>query len=157
THPKGTSQKFSLKTGTIFEESPVSLDKWLVALWMVVNCKNGISSYEIHRALGVTQKTAWFMDHRIRLALHEGSFEKMGKDGSAVEVDETYIGGKSRNMHKSKCTHQRGGAGKQAVFGLLERNTAKGRSKIRLQTIPESWKNEALDIIRETVERGTAV
>jgi len=128
-HKKGFSQKFSLKTGTIFEDSPIGLDKWLAAMWMVTNCKNGISSYEIHRALGVTQKTAWFMDHRIRLALHAGSFEKMGGEGSAVEADETYIGGLARNMHKSKREakfHGRtGGAGKIAVFGLLDRRDGK--------------------------------
>ena len=91
-HPKS---QFSVKIGTIFEDSPIKLDKWLAAIWMVANCKNGISSWEIHRALGVTQKTAWFMLHRIRLALQSGS---LGKVGGEVEVDETFIGGKSRNM-----------------------------------------------------------
>src|ERR1051326_1295634 len=94
-------RQFTLKTGTIFEDSPIGLDKWLMAMWMVVNCKNGVSSYEIHRAIGVTQKTAWFMDHRIRFALHQQvSTDKMGGEGSAVEADETYIGGLARNMHK---------------------------------------------------------
>src|SRR3984957_16714115 len=98
-HPK---KQFSIKVGTIFEESPIPLDKWMTAVWMIANCKNGISSYEIHRAIGVTQKSAWFMLHRIRLALRTGSFSKIGGEGSEVEVDETFIGGKMKNMHKEK-------------------------------------------------------
>lgn len=94
-HPK---QKFSLKVGTIFEDSPLGLDKWLTAIWLIANAKNGISSYEIHRALGVTQKSAWFMLHRIRLAMQQGSIEKLS---GHVEVDETFIGGKARNMDES--------------------------------------------------------
>src|SRR6266496_8503 len=92
--------KFSLKTGTIFEDSPLGLDKWLAAVWLVVNCKNGISSHEMERDLGVTQKSTWFMNHRIRFALHSGSFDK--PLSGEVEADETFIGGKARNMHKSK-------------------------------------------------------
>src|SRR4030067_778986 len=94
-HPR---RQFSVKVGTIFEDSPIGLDKWLPALWMLVNCKNGISSYEIARALGVTQKTAWFMLHRIRLAMQTGTFRRLSGE---VEVDETFIGGKSRFMHKA--------------------------------------------------------
>src|SRR5229473_1028510 len=115
-------RQFTLKTGTIFEGSPIGLDKWLAAMWQIVNCKNGISSYEIHRAIGVTQKTAWFMDHRIRVALGMGS---SGKLSGEVEVDETFIGGKARNMHKGRRRRQikgTGGAGKVAVMGLLERH-----------------------------------
>src|SRR5262249_37996324 len=118
-YAKHPMAKFTLKTGTIFEDSPLPLEKWLVAVWLLLNCKNGMSSYEIGRALGVTQKSAWFMDHRIRFALHEGSFDKMmGGEGSTVEVDETYIGGLARNMHKSKRIKKfgngalTGGAGK---------------------------------------------
>ena len=96
-HPK---QKFSLKTGTVFEDSPISLEKWLPAAWMLSNCKNGISSYELHRALGVTQKTAWFMLHRIRVAMTDMT-GKIGGSGP-VECDETFYGGKVKNMHKSK-------------------------------------------------------
>src|ERR1022692_2634409 len=88
-----------LKTGTIFEDSPLPLEKWLPTAWLVINCKNGMSSYEVHRGLGVTQKTAWFMLHRIRLAMQDGTFNKLGGE---VEVDETFIGGKARNMHKDK-------------------------------------------------------
>src|SRR3981081_4251426 len=119
-HPR---RQFSAKVGTIFEDSPIDLGKWFAAIWMVANCKNGISSYEMHRALGVTQKTAWFMDHRIRLAMQTGSFLK--KMSGQIEVDETYIGGKARNMHKWKREERiqgRGGVGKVAVMGLLSRH-----------------------------------
>src|SRR6185503_1944283 len=118
-HPK---QKFSLKVGTIFEDSPIPLEKWLPAVWLIVSCKNGISSYEIHRALGITQKSAWFLDHRIRLALHQGSFEKLLS--GECEADETFIGGKARNMHKGKRAERITGTGtkdKTAVMGILER------------------------------------
>src|SRR5665213_1043779 len=112
---------FSLKTGTIFEDSPIGLDKWLAAMWQVINCKNGVSSYEVHRAIGVTQKTAWFMDHRIRFALGMDSGEKMS---GHVEADETFIGGKARNMHASKRARRitgTGGKDKVPVMGILER------------------------------------
>src|SRR5438552_1748920 len=89
-HPRS---KFSLKVGTIFEDSPIPLEKWLPACWLLYNCKNGVSSWEIHRALGVTQKTAWFMLHRLRLAVHSETFEKLSGE---VEVDETFVGGKAR-------------------------------------------------------------
>src|SRR5215217_7375715 len=115
-------QKFSLKVGTIFEDSPLGLDKWLAAIWLIANAKNGISSYEIHRGLGVTQKSAWFMLHRIRLAMQQGSIEKLS---GHVEVDETFIGGKARNMHRAdraRKIHGTGGSGKVAVMGLLERH-----------------------------------
>ena len=116
--------KFSLKTGTIFEDSPIRLEKWLPAVWLIVNCKNGISSYELHRALGVTQKSAWFMLHRIRLAMQTGSLAKVGGGGTEVEADKTFIGGKSRNMHLSKRKRRitgTGGKGKAIAFGVLER------------------------------------
>jgi transposase-like protein len=120
-YAKHERPRFSLKTGTIFEDSPISLDKWLTAVWLVVNCKNGISSYEVHRDLGVTQKSTWFMMHRIRYALHSGSFAKLA---GHIEVDETFIGGKARNMHVGKRQRRITGTGtkdKTAVMGILER------------------------------------
>ncbi len=114
-------RQFTAKTGAIFEDSPLRLDKWLVAMWQVVNCKNGVSSYEIHPSLGVTQKTAWLMDHRIRLALRMGSLEKLSGE---VEVDETFIGGKARNMHIAQRKRRITGTGgeyKTAVVGFAER------------------------------------
>src|SRR3989442_11343165 len=101
---KHPAPQFTLKTGTIFEDSPLGLDKWLTAMWMIVNCKNGISSWEIHRALKITQKSAWFMDHRLRLAMKEdyghGPLTKIGGIENEVEVDETFVGGRKHNMHK---------------------------------------------------------
>src|ERR1700683_2799463 len=96
---KGCKKQFSVKVGTIFEDSPLGLDKWLAAIWLIGNAKNGVSSYEIHRAIRVTQKSAWFMLHRIRFAMQAGTFQLMSGE---VEADETFIGGKARNMHKSK-------------------------------------------------------
>src|SRR5437763_7662492 len=116
---KGCRKQFSAKLGTIFEESPLPLDKWFVAMWLIVNAKNGVSSWELHRAIGVTQKTAWFMLHRIRLAMQTGSFEKFVGE---IEADETFIGGKARNMHKDKREEKitgRGASGKAIVMGVL--------------------------------------
>jgi transposase-like protein len=116
---KGCNKQFSVKKGSIFEDSPIKLDRWLIAMWLIANAKNGISSYELHRSLGVTQKTAWFMLHRIRLAMQNGTFEKLCGE---VEVDETYIGGKARNMHPEKRARVKTGTmGKTAVMGMLER------------------------------------
>lgn len=121
---KACKKQFSIKVGTIFEGSNIGLDKWICAIWLIVNAKNGISSYEIHRAIGITQKSAWFILHRIRLAMETGSFVKLSGN---VEVDETFIGGKAKNMHKAKreaIIQGRGSVGKTAVMSLLER---KGR------------------------------
>src|SRR5215471_10759539 len=123
---KHDAPQFTLKTGTIFEDSPIGLDKWLTAMWLVVNCKNGISSYEIARDLKVTQKSAWFMDHRIRLALQGKHTVKLGGSGKEIEVDETFISGKARNMHKSVKARRITGQGhnvddKVIVMGVLER------------------------------------
>jgi transposase-like protein len=157
-HPKA---KFSLKVGTIFEDSPVSLQKWLPALWLVVNCKNGISSYELARALGVTQKTAWFMLSRLRLALQG---EDGGKLDGHVEVDETYIGGKSRNMNRSqRARHLDGGhkrnawAGKVAVMGLLQRHPNKGESRVRTFAVKGIRKKAMHDRVSKHVEDGSAI
>jgi transposase-like protein len=129
-HPK---QKFSLKVGTIFEDSPIGLDKWLPAMWLLCNAKNGISSYELHRALGVTQKTAWFMLQRIRLAMKNKSVLKLGSGGGPVEVDETFIGGKQRNMHAKKRERIKqvwGNDSKTIVMGMLDRESRQVRAKV---------------------------
>lgn len=154
---KHEKRQFSIKVGTIFEDSPIPLDKWLVAVWMIANCKNGISSYEIHRAIGVTQKSAWFMMHRIRLALKVGSFHKLGGDpNNEVEVDETFIGGKLRNMHKDKKViyNKRGGTfGKAVVMGLLDR----GRKEVRARVIPNTQRDTLHPQVYKNVKHGSTV
>jgi transposase-like protein len=115
---KDCRKQFSVKVGTIFEDSPLGLDKWFVAVWCIANAKNGISSCELARALEVTQKTAWFMLHRVRLAMKTRTFKKLSGE---IEVDETFIGGRSKNMHAHKRTAGRGPVGKAIVQGLLER------------------------------------
>jgi Transposase zinc-ribbon domain len=110
---KHDRRQFSIKVGSVFEDSPLPLDKWLVAMWLIVNCKNGISSYEVARDLNVTQQTAWFMLHRIRKAMQRGSFEKMGGAGP-VEADGTSIGGLARNMHKDKKAEKIHGTAERA-------------------------------------------
>jgi transposase-like protein len=117
----GCRKQFSVKVGTIFEDSPLGLDKWFVAVWCIANAKNGISSCELARALGVTQKTAWFMLHRVRLAMQTKTFRKLTGE---IEADETFIGGKSANMHakrRERIIRGRGAVGKAIVQGLLER------------------------------------
>lgn len=154
---KGCKKQFSVKLGTIFEDSPIGLDKWLPALWMVVNCKNGISSYEMARALGVTQKTAWFMNHRIRLAVQEGSFEPMSGE---VEVDETFIGGRARFMHESKRAEKitgTGGMGKTAVMGLLERHGEDGHSRVKAKVVPNVRRGTLAPEVRANVVEGSEV
>ena len=153
-HPKA---QFSLKVGTIFEDSPIGLEKWLPALWLLTNCKNGISSYELARALGVTQKTAWFMLSRLRLALQSGDG---GKLGGEVEVDETFIGGKARNMHAAKkrrlqISVRKSMVGKVAVMGLLERHG--DGSKFRTVVLPNRKKGILQRTVRENVEAGSTV
>lgn len=146
-------KQFSVKVGTIFEDSPISLSKWLVAMWLIGAAKNGISSWEIHRAIGVCQKTAWFMMHRIRLSMHRGSFEvKLGGEGKQVEVDETFIGGKARNMHRSRARklNLRGRNSKAIVVGILERGT-----EVRTQVVAERDKRTLGTLIREHVDKGT--
>lgn len=150
-------KQFSVKVGTIFEDSPIGLDKWLPALWMLVNCKNGISSYEIARALGVTQKTAWFMTHRIRLAMQTRTFKKLSGE---VEIDETFIGGRARFMHKSKRAKKikgTGGIGKAAVMGLLERHGPDGHSVVTLKTVPTVRRKALLPEVKEQVAPGAEV
>lgn len=146
-------KQFSVKVGTIFEDSAIGLDKWLCAMWMLANCKNGVSSYEVGRALEVTQKTAWFMLHRIRYAMHTGSINKMS---GTVEADETFIGGAARFMHKHKREekiHGRGPQGKAIVFGLLERKTG----KVRVEHVETRRKHELTAVVRDNVRRGSLV
>jgi transposase-like protein len=155
----GCKKQFSVKVGTIFEDSPLSLSKWMPAMWQLANCKNGISSYELARALGVTQKTAWFMLARIRLAMQQKSFRKIG---GHVEVDETYIGGKSRNMHASKRERMgikagRSMAGKAVVMGLLERHGKDGHSTVRTHVVTSIRKAALQGVVREHVEAGSAI
>jgi len=151
-HPR---KQFSCKVGTIFEDSALPLDKWLIAIWMIANCKNGVSSYEIGRALGVTQKSAWFMLHRIRLAMQNRSILKLGGNGSEVEVDETFIGGAARNMHRDK--HRRritetGTKDKTPVIGILERG-----GEVRAMMVPTRRKHHLQAEIRAHVKAGSAI
>ncbi|QIN81689.1 IS1595 family transposase [Rubrobacter tropicus] len=149
---RACKKQFSVKVGTIFEDSPLGLDKWLPAVWLIANCKNGISSYELARDLGVTQKSAWFMLHRIRLAMQTGTFEKLS---GQVEADETFIGGKARNMHKSKRAEKitgTGGSGKVAVMGLLERH-----GEVRTKVVPDTRSRTLQVEVRENVEPGSEV
>ncbi|MBZ5679900.1 MAG: IS1595 family transposase [Acidobacteriia bacterium] len=148
-HQKPT---FSLKTGTLFEESPLSLDKWLPALWLIVNCKNGISSCELARDLGVTQKTAWFMAHRLRYALKDGGFDLLSGE---VEADETFIGGKARNMHVAKRQRRitgTGGKDKTAVMGILQRG-----GKVHTVVVPNRRKKALQAEVVKHVEAGSAL
>jgi transposase-like protein len=155
-HPR---RQFSVKVGTIFEDSPLGLDKWLPAVWMIANCKNGISSHELGRALGVTQKTAWFMLHRIRLAMKTGTFLKLS---GRVEADETFIGGAARFMHKDKKAARAKGKlggliGKTAVMGLLERHGPDKASTVRAFVVPTTRKGTLGPKVRENVAPGSEI
>jgi len=150
---KACKKQFSVKVGTIFEDSPLPLSKWLPAVWLIANAKNGISSHELARALGVTQKSTWFMLHRIRLAMQTGSFLKFSGE---VEVDETYIGGLARNMHKTERKRKitgTGGHNKAKVIGMVERETG----KVRLRHVPDLDKSNVHGFVYETAEHGSSV
>jgi len=150
-HPK---RQFSVKIGTIFEDSPIGLDKWLPTIWLLTNCKNGISSYEVARDLGVTQKTAWFMLHRIRLAMQSGTFWK--KMDGEIEADESFIGGLARYMHKHKREQKikaHGPAGRAIVMGLLDRKT----KQVRLKHVPNVHVDTLQADIHENVEPGSVL
>jgi transposase-like protein len=153
-HPR---KQFSAKVGTIFEDSALPLDKWFVAIWMVANCKNGISSYEMARALGITQKSAWHMNHRIRLAMRLGTIEKM--DGEC-EADESFVGGLAKNMHprrREKAITGTGGAGKTAVLGILQRSRGENKSRVRAAVVPNVRRVSLHAGIRSTVIEGATV
>ena len=148
-HPR---EKFSLKVGTIFEDSALGLDKWLTAMWLLANCKNGISSYELSRALGIMQKSAWHVLHRLRVAMQNGSIEKLSGE---IECDETYVGGKSKFMHISKRKELKimtGGSSKTAVMGMVER-----RGRVKAKVIKLANTRTLLGEINENVEVGSTV
>lgn len=149
---KGCEKQYSVKLGTIFEDSKLGLDKWLPAVWLAANSKNGISSHELARSLGVTQKSAWFMLHRIRLAMQSQSFLRLSGE---VEVDETYIGGKARNVHKS--ARERRGIGphenaKTPVLGMIERG-----GRVKAEVVPDTTQRTLRPRVERGVEVGSAI
>lgn len=143
---KSCKKQFSVKVGTIFEDSAITLDKWMIAIWLIANSKNGISSHELARSLGITQKSAWFVNHRIRLAMESGSFEKF--DGE-VEVDETYVGGKAKNMHAHERKNRRD---KTVVVGAVQRG-----GEVRAAVIELPTQEAIRDHVATNVERGATV
>src|SRR3989338_4200670 len=149
---KNCERQFTMKVGTIFEDSPLGMDKWMTAMWLIVNCKNGISSCEIARDLGISQKSAWFMAHRLRLAMQNGSFKKLGGE---VEVDETFIGGKARNMHVSKRQRRitgRGTVDKIPVMGILKRG-----GEVRTMVVDDRKKKTLQAEVNKHVRAGSAL
>ncbi len=162
-HPK---RQFSAKVGTVMEDSPIPADKWLTAVWMMGNCRNGVSSYEVARAIGVTQKSAWFMLHRIRLGLSLnakkfGTKTKIGGGSGPVEVDETFVGGRLKNMHKDRRERyitEKGGrtggaSGKTIVMGMLDRDLRKVRAKV----IPNVKRETLQSVLLKEVKHGSQV
>ena len=152
---RGCNKQFTIKVGTIFGDSPLSLDKWMTAFWMLCNCKNGVSSMEIHRTLGITQKSAWFMLQRLRLAMQDDFYgSKLGGKDREVEVDETFIGGKARNMHKHRRDALTGRIDddKTVVVGFMERG-----GRVRTEIVQQRRKFNTQPLVREHVEAGTAL
>jgi len=145
---RGCKRQFSVKVGTIFEDSPIGLDKWLVAVWAISSMKNGISSHELHRTLGVTQKTAWFVLHRVRLAMQTQSFRQ--RLSGEVEADEAYIGGHIENRHAHKKTYSRPYRDKTPVLGLIQRG-----GKVRAFVVPDIKHPTLAKHVREHVEEGS--
>jgi len=166
-HCKGCKRQFTLKVGTIFEDSPIALDKWMMVMWMLANCKNGVSSYEIARSIGVTQKSAWFMLHRVRKAMEVSAFEgKLGGGNAVVEVDESFVGGEPKNWHKSKReahrktvrpervrTYQNSFTHKTSVIGMLDRESRQIRAKV----VPNVKRDTLQKEILSTIEPGSRV
>jgi transposase-like protein len=154
---KHARRQFSVKIGSIMEDSPLGIDKWLIASWLISSAKNGISSYELAKAIGITQKSAWFMLHRIRLAMQE---KTGGKLRGHIEVDETYIGGKARNMHKAKRSRVitgTGGMGKVAVMGLLQRHGKTGHSTVRVSVVRNVGKKLLQAAVRANVAKDASI
>lgn len=152
---KGCKKQFTVKVGTIFEDSALGMDKWMIGVWLIVNAKNGISSYEVGRALGITQKSAWHMMHRVRCALHEKDTVQLGGEGKEVEVDETFIGGAARFMHSGKRREritERGVKGKAAVMGVLERG-----GQVRATAISNRKRHLLETTIRAHIKAGSAI
>ena len=164
---KKCKQQFTLKVGTIFEDSAIGLDKWMVAMWMLANCKNGVSSYELHRTIGVTQKTAWFMLHRIRKAMETNAYEgPLGGANAPVEVDESFVGGDPKNWHKSRRDkrrkevrservkeYQNRFTHKTAIVGMLDRESRQIRAKV----IPNVKRETLQAQILGTIQPGSRV
>jgi transposase-like protein len=151
----GCKKQFTLKVGTIFEDSALGLDKWMTAVWMICNCKNGVSSHELARSLGITQKSAWFMLHRVREALANGSMMKMGGNGP-VEIDETFVGPNPRTMHKDRRAKQLSAFGrkpKSIVMGMLDRDSR----QVRARVVPNVKRETLQDAILKQIERGATV
>jgi transposase-like protein len=152
---RGCKKQFSVKVGTIFHDSPLGLDKWMVAMWMLANCRNGVSSYEIARTIGITQKSAWHMMHRIREVMTDKSSDKLGGNGVPVEIDETFVGAKVKNIHKSKrikgLSYAAGG-GKTIVMGMLERG-----GKVRAGVITDRKANTMRPALHGNVEEGAHI
>jgi transposase-like protein len=154
---KACRKQIRAKVGTIFEDSPLGLDKWFVAVWSVANCKNGISSHELARAIGVTQKTAWFMEHRIRKAMETGSFQKFN---GPTEADASYVGGEARNMHAHKREAKikgRGAVGKAIVHGVLQRTQGKLASEVRAEVLSSDDMQRLVPAVRHHVRVGAKV
>jgi transposase-like protein len=151
---KGCKKQFTVKVGTIFEDSALGMDKWMIAVWMICNCKNGISSYEVGRALGITQKSAWFMLHRIRLAMQRKGGKMLGGEGKEIEADESFIGGLARFMHtdKRKRLTGTGGKDKATAFGILERG-----GEVRTFAVPNRKRRALQAEIRNHVQAGSAI
>lgn len=154
---KDCKKMFTVKLGTVMEDSPIGLDKWMCAVWMIVNDKNGISSYEVARGIGVTQKSAWFLLHRVRLAMQQGTFEKLS---GTIEADETFIGGKAKNMHKDRRAEiikGRGAVGKAIVAGLLERGDKEAGipSRVTASVVPDRSMETLQGNVRANVEAGS--
>lgn len=147
-------KQFTVKVGTVMEDSPIGLDKWMTAIWMLANCKNGISSYEIARNLGIHQKSAWFMLHRIREALSDETLAKLGGDSGPIEIDETFVGGKVKNMHKNRRPKDasQGGKGKAVVLGMLERG-----GRVRAKVVKDRSKVNIAPAMKENIQQGAHI